>query len=231
MGKPSTGGRNRVRSCGADRKNRRCAAAAASKGSKTSRGSSRARFDAHHRRSGRRPRACRPWRRCHAYFGPASALHRLARKGHRTRQALRFRRSVHARWRRRVAASHQRSRCFLASLSAGVASRPGLRSGGCCGASPGHRVRLTLGLMAISAHGLRGAASIHWCRRRPASMSRKRKPPASKGQRNCRVRRSIMPVAICLPSACSWRASANRVRAEAGWCAFRSRRPGAGSGL
>ena len=86
-------------------------------------------------------------------------------------------------------------------------------------------------LTAISGRGLRAAASIPWCRRQPASMSRKRKPPESKGQRNCRVRRSIMPAVICSPLACSWRACARRAKAEAGWCVFRSQLPGVGSGL
>ena len=43
--------------------------------------------------------------------------------------------------------------------------------------------------------GRAGAASTRWCRPRPASITRKDRPPASTDRRNCRRRCSIMPPA------------------------------------
>ena len=81
---------------GADRKDRRRTAASAAAGRAATVRASRARFDAHHRRPGRRPRARRARCRRDADFRAGSALYRLAGEGHRTRQAVGLRRYRHA---------------------------------------------------------------------------------------------------------------------------------------
>ena len=55
------------------------------------------------------------------------------------------------------------------------------------------RLMATPDLLQVLGRG--AAASTRWCRRRPASITRKARPPASTARRNCRRRCSIMPPA------------------------------------
>ena len=86
-------------------------------------------------------------------------------------------------------------------------------------------------LTATRDHGRHAAASTRWCRRQPASTPPRRKPPVLKARRSCHARRSTMRRGTYWLSGRSWRASAKRAKAVAGWSAFRWRPPDDGFGI